>query len=247
MLPDGPPGFLLPIFNPRADHKQGCCSASDAEDARRVADRLDIPFYALNLQAEFRQIIDYFVDEYTRGRTPNPCVLCNNWLKFGKLFDYADSVGAEFVATGHYAAAASPPARRRIGPAALLPRRRRRQGPVVRAVRHRAAAARADAAAGRRISQAADSRAGGEGRPARGRQEGQPGDLLRHQRQARRVRPPAAARRRYVGRDRHDRRPRRRHASGHRAVHDRPAEGAGRGDGRAVLRRPDRAGDAAAS
>jgi len=100
---DGPPGFRLPIFNKRADHKQGCCSASDAEDARRVADKLDIPFYALNLQAEFRQIIDYFIDEYTRGRTPNPCVQCNNWLKFGKLFDYADSVGAEFVATGHYA------------------------------------------------------------------------------------------------------------------------------------------------
>jgi tRNA-specific 2-thiouridylase len=100
---DGPPGFRLPIFNPRADHKQGCCSASDAEDARRVADKLDIPFYALNLQAEFRQIIDYFIAEYTRGRTPNPCVQCNNWLKFGKLFDYADSVGAEFVATGHYA------------------------------------------------------------------------------------------------------------------------------------------------
>src|SRR5262245_8979083 len=99
----GPPGFRLPIFNPRADHKQGCCSASDAEDARRVADRLDIPFYALNLQAEFRQIVDYFIAEYTRGRTPNPCVQCNNWLKFGKLFDYADSVGAEFVATGHYA------------------------------------------------------------------------------------------------------------------------------------------------
>ena len=100
---DGPPGFQLPIFSGRADHKQGCCSASDAEDARRVADRLDIPFYALNLQAEFKQIIDYFVDEYSRGRTPNPCVQCNNWLKFGKLFDYADSVGAEFVATGHYA------------------------------------------------------------------------------------------------------------------------------------------------
>src|SRR5205085_1761244 len=99
----GPSGFQLPIFNPRATHKQGCCSASDAEDARRVADRLGIPFYALNLQAEFRKIIDYFVAEYTRGRTPNPCVQCNNWLKFGKLFDYADSVGAEFVATGHYA------------------------------------------------------------------------------------------------------------------------------------------------
>ena len=84
-------------------HKQGCCTASDADDARRVADKLGIPFYALNLQAEFVQIIDYFVNEYTAGRTPNPCVQCNNWIKFGKLFDYADSVGAEFVATGHYA------------------------------------------------------------------------------------------------------------------------------------------------
>jgi tRNA-specific 2-thiouridylase len=100
---DAPSDFRLPIFSPRADHKQGCCSASDAEDARRVADRLDIPFYALNLQAEFRRIIDYFIDEYTRGRTPNPCVQCNNWLKFGKLFDYADSINAEYVATGHYA------------------------------------------------------------------------------------------------------------------------------------------------
>jgi tRNA-specific 2-thiouridylase len=98
---------LLPLYQPRSDHKQGCCSASDAEDARRVADRLDIPFYALDLQAEFRRIVDYFVDEYTAGRTPNPCVMCNNWIKFGKLFDYADSVGAEFVATGHYARLAS--------------------------------------------------------------------------------------------------------------------------------------------
>jgi len=84
-------------------HKQGCCTAADADDARRMADRLGIPFYALNLQEEFTQIIDYFVAEYTAGRTPNPCVQCNNWIKFGKLFDYADSVGAEFVATGHYA------------------------------------------------------------------------------------------------------------------------------------------------
>ena len=93
----------LPVLSPRLDHKQGCCSASDAEDARRVADRLDIPFYALNLESEFGRIMDYFTQEYTVGRTPNPCVMCNNWIKFGKLFDYADSVGAEFVATGHYA------------------------------------------------------------------------------------------------------------------------------------------------
>ncbi len=94
---------LLPLLQNRADHKQGCCSASDAEDARKVADKLSIPFYALNLQKDFSRIIDYFVDEYTIGRTPNPCVMCNNWIKFGRLFDYADSIGAEFVATGHYA------------------------------------------------------------------------------------------------------------------------------------------------
>ena len=88
---------------PRLDHRQGCCTAADAEDARRVADKLAIPFYALNLDQEFGRIIDYFVDEYTAGRTPNPCVQCNNWIKFGKLFHYADSINAEFVATGHYA------------------------------------------------------------------------------------------------------------------------------------------------
>ncbi len=93
---------VLPIVE-RAAHKQGCCTAADAEDARRVADRLDIPFYALDFQDEFGRIIDYFVSEYAAARTPNPCVVCNTWLKFGKLFDYADSVQADYVATGHYA------------------------------------------------------------------------------------------------------------------------------------------------
>ena len=96
-------GPVLPIVTAAASHKQGCCSASDADDARRVADRLEIPFYAVNFADEFDRIIDYFVDEYTAGRTPNPCVVCNNWLKFGRLREFADSVGAEFVATGHYA------------------------------------------------------------------------------------------------------------------------------------------------
>jgi tRNA-uridine 2-sulfurtransferase len=64
---------------------------------------LDIPFYAVNFQAEFDRIVEYFVEQYTTGRTPNPCIVCNTWLKFGKLFEYADSIGAEFVATGHYA------------------------------------------------------------------------------------------------------------------------------------------------
>lgn len=84
-------------------HKQGCCSAADAADAHRVADSLGIPFYAVNFAAEFARIIDYFVNEYTAGRTPNPCIVCNTSLKFGRLFDYADSIGAHYVATGHYA------------------------------------------------------------------------------------------------------------------------------------------------
>ena len=84
-------------------HKQGCCGAADAADARRVADLLEIPFYAVNFDEEFGRIVEYFVAEYTAGRTPNPCIMCNTWLKFGKLFEYADSVGAQYVATGHYA------------------------------------------------------------------------------------------------------------------------------------------------
>jgi tRNA-specific 2-thiouridylase len=100
---DGKDNPLLPILQGRLDHKQGCCSASDAIDARQVADRLGIPFYAIDMQEEFRRIVDYFVDEYQKGRTPNPCVQCNNWIKFGRLFDYADAVNAKYVATGHYA------------------------------------------------------------------------------------------------------------------------------------------------
>ncbi len=103
------PSGGLPVLGIRTDHKQGCCTASDAMDARRVADRLEIPFYAIDFQTDFARIIDYFIDEYTAARTPNPCVMCNNWIKFGRLFDYADSVGAEFVATGHYARLADDP------------------------------------------------------------------------------------------------------------------------------------------
>ena len=96
-------GSDLPIVSPKLHTKQGCCSAADALDAQRVADQLAIPFYSLNLQEEFSEIIDYFVAEYSSGRTPNPCIVCNNWLKFGKLFEYADTIGATHVATGHYA------------------------------------------------------------------------------------------------------------------------------------------------
>ena len=80
-----------------------CCSVADALDARNVADRLDIPFYALDFERDFARIEDYFAEEYLAGRTPNPCVMCNIWLKFGKLWGYGKQVGADFVATGHYA------------------------------------------------------------------------------------------------------------------------------------------------
>src|SRR5580704_8729600 len=98
-----PPG-VEPAETPASGkNKQGCCSVLDAADARRVAGVLGIPFYVLNFQEDFGRVIDYFVDEYNRGRTPNPCVRCNDWLKFGKLAQYAEAVGADYVASGHYA------------------------------------------------------------------------------------------------------------------------------------------------
>lgn len=87
----------------RKKHKQGCCSVNDAADARLVAAVLDIPFYVVNFRKDFGRIMDYFVAEYNAGRTPNPCVRCNDWLKFGKLHAYAKSIDADYVATGHYA------------------------------------------------------------------------------------------------------------------------------------------------
>ncbi|HZV01076.1 MAG TPA: tRNA 2-thiouridine(34) synthase MnmA [Planctomycetota bacterium] len=83
--------------------KQGCCSVEDALDARRVADKLGIPFYALDMKEEFSRIVERFVESYASGETPNPCVLCNRWLKFGHVLAFADKIGAEKVATGHYA------------------------------------------------------------------------------------------------------------------------------------------------
>ncbi|MBC8370636.1 MAG: tRNA 2-thiouridine(34) synthase MnmA [Planctomycetes bacterium] len=83
--------------------KQGCCSVEDSRDAASVADHLGIPFYAIDMQQEFQSIIDYFADEYLHARTPNPCMRCNRDIKFGKLWELAAAVGAEYLATGHYA------------------------------------------------------------------------------------------------------------------------------------------------
>ena len=82
---------------------RGCCSALDATDARAVAGRLGIPFFVMNFKDQFDWLIDYFTDEYARGRTPNPCILCNERLKFGRLWEYAQAAQADFIATGHYA------------------------------------------------------------------------------------------------------------------------------------------------
>ncbi len=91
-------------------HRQGCCSVLDAADARKVAAALGISFYVVNFQDEFSKVIDYFVSEYNRGRTPNPCVRCNDWLKFGRLAGYARAVGADYLASGHYAQVLADPA-----------------------------------------------------------------------------------------------------------------------------------------
>lgn len=81
-----------------------CCSLDDVADARSVAHKLGIPFYVFDYQEDFKEnVVDYFTEEYLRGRTPNPCVACNTFLKFDHLLERAQRLGCDFVATGHYA------------------------------------------------------------------------------------------------------------------------------------------------
>lgn len=81
-----------------------CCSAQDIQDARRVARRLDIPHYVVSFQEAFRKhVVDYFVSEYQKGRTPNPCAVCNPTIKFGALLEKTKDLNASHLATGHYA------------------------------------------------------------------------------------------------------------------------------------------------
>ncbi len=82
----------------------GCCGFDAAEDARRVADVLDIPHYVMNFRKEFREkVMDYFVSEYLAGRTPNPCIACNRYVKWESLLRRSMEIGADYIATGHYA------------------------------------------------------------------------------------------------------------------------------------------------
>jgi tRNA-specific 2-thiouridylase len=84
-------------------NSRSCCTPQDAADARRVAGTLGVKFISLSATKDFEAIIKSFIDDYEKGRTPNPCVRCNEKIKFGKLFELADSLGVQYVATGHYA------------------------------------------------------------------------------------------------------------------------------------------------
>ena len=96
---------LAPETTASAVTRRGtCCSHDDFEDARRVAERMNFPFYVIDLRADFTaRVMDNFVAEYLHGRTPNPCVMCNREIKFDRLWQRAQALEADFVATGHYA------------------------------------------------------------------------------------------------------------------------------------------------
>jgi tRNA-specific 2-thiouridylase len=98
-------GFFMKLWHdPCGTSENACCDERALMDARKVADQLEIPFYVVDAREEFKaEIVDYFIDEYKNLRTPNPCVLCNKKIKFGWLLQFAEKVGCEKLATGHYA------------------------------------------------------------------------------------------------------------------------------------------------
>lgn len=110
-------GMTMQIWPPAAPEEDvpgRCCSWSAVADARRVADTLDIPYYVVNFQDVFAdKVINYFCAEYLSGRTPNPCIACNRYIKFDQLLNRARALGAEYLATGHYARVMFDPERRR--------------------------------------------------------------------------------------------------------------------------------------
>jgi len=99
-------GVTMQIWpdNSTAAREEGCCSLYAVDDARRVADKLGIPYYVMNFKEVFqKKVIDYFTSEYLAGRTPNPCIACNRYVKFDSLLRKARAMGMDYIATGHYA------------------------------------------------------------------------------------------------------------------------------------------------
>src|SRR5687767_5279482 len=85
-------------------NQKSCCGVEDTDDARAVADVLGVPHYVMNLEQQFHErVVDYFIDEYAHGRTPNPCLACNEHVKFRALLERAMAMDADYLATGHYA------------------------------------------------------------------------------------------------------------------------------------------------
>jgi tRNA-specific 2-thiouridylase len=94
-------GVMLHLW---AEEENRCCSPQAVEDARTVAARLGIDFHLVDYEAEFKScVVDYFLAEYGKGRTPNPCLACNRQIRFGRLLRHVQSLGAGYLATGHYA------------------------------------------------------------------------------------------------------------------------------------------------
>ena len=101
-------GVTMQIWQDETNVEQeehgGCCGLSAVDDARRVAERLEIPYYVMNFKKEFKEnVMDYFVQEYLDGHTPNPCIACNRYVKWESLLQRSLEIGADYIATGHYA------------------------------------------------------------------------------------------------------------------------------------------------
>ena len=195
---------------------RGCCTIEDARDARRAADVIGIPFYVWDMAERFaRDVVDDFVAEYAAGRTPNPCLRCNEKIKFEAVLDRALALGFDAVCTGHYA---------RISASGALQRAAdpgKDQSYVLAVLNSRADRAR-DVPPGRH-AQDAGPRGGALPRPARRRQAGQPRRLLHRRRRHPRLPRPQA--RRGARRDRRRRRHRARQPRGRLRLHHRPAQG----------------------
>lgn len=101
-------GVTMQIWQDETEEEKeengGCCGLSAVDDARRVAGFLGIPYYVMNFKREFKEkVMDYFVEEYLQGRTPNPCIACNRYVKWESLLKRSLQIGADYIATGHYA------------------------------------------------------------------------------------------------------------------------------------------------